>query len=133
VDGLRVRGISYTTDGVPLESVRHDLGAIREDLRCTAVMLIGTDTERQMDAARHALRIGLDVYVRPHLADGGRAELLAHLARTAGGAEQLRIEYPGRVTLLVGSEFPLTARGIVPKQAFGEVARRYGRLAGVQG
>jgi hypothetical protein len=114
VNGLAVRGISYFTDEVPLEQVCADLAVIREDLHCTAVMLIGADPRELADAARQALQIGVDVYVRPHLADGRPAEVLTHLAITAAAAEELRLRYPGRVTLLVGTEFSLTTRGMVP-------------------
>ncbi len=111
---LAVRGISYVTGEAGDAELLRDLRAIREDLNCTAVMLIGTDTGAQLRAARAALEEGLDVYVRPYLADRPRAELLAHLAETAAGAEELRSRYPGRVTLLVGSEFSLTQRGMLP-------------------
>jgi hypothetical protein len=112
--GLAVRGISYAVDGIPLESVRADLRVIREDLHCTTVMLIGTDPWGLADAARHALDAGLDVYVRPYLADARPPRLRAHLAGVAAAAEELRRRYPGRVTLLVGSEFSLSSRGMVP-------------------
>jgi hypothetical protein len=77
-------------------------------------MLIGTDTESQIHAARYALEIGLDVYIRPYLADEPPNAILEHLALTAAAAERLRKTYPGRVTLLLGSEFSLTSRGMVP-------------------
>ncbi|WP_158885107.1 hypothetical protein [Amycolatopsis anabasis] len=112
--GLAVKGISYVTGEVSAEVLRGDLRAIREELHCTAVMLIGTDVGAQLQAARTALEVGLDVYVRPYLPDRPRSALLAHLAKMAAGAEQLRTEYPGRVTLLVGSEFSLTQRGMLP-------------------
>ncbi|MFB4318685.1 hypothetical protein [Actinomadura sp. 21ATH] len=111
---MDVKGISYTVDERPAEGVRRDLRAIAEGLHCTTVMLIGTDTARQMEAARYALEIGLDVYIRPYLPDRPRSALLAHLAETAAGAEKLRAEFPGRVTLLVGTEFSLTSPGMLP-------------------
>ncbi|PRX49198.1 hypothetical protein B0I33_103231 [Prauserella shujinwangii] len=111
---LTVRGISYVTGETSAEVLRGDLRAIREDLHCTAVMLIGTDAGPQLRAARIALDLGLDVYVRPHLADRSRSALLAHLAAMAAGAEELRRQCSGRVTLLVGSEFSLTQRGMLP-------------------
>jgi hypothetical protein len=77
-------------------------------------MLIGGDTERHIGAARCALETGLDVYIRPYFPDRPRPEMLAHLAATATAAEELRALYPGRVTLLVGSEFSLTSRGMIP-------------------
>ncbi|ONK11327.1 hypothetical protein [Streptomyces sp. MP131-18] len=111
---LTVRGISYVTGETEDEALARDLRAIRADLHCTAVQLIGTDIGSQLRAARAALDEGLDVYVRPYLADRPRAELLAHLTEMAAGAEELRARYPGRVTLLVGSEFSLTQGGMLP-------------------
>ncbi|HZG91927.1 MAG TPA: hypothetical protein VEZ42_17070 [Pseudonocardia sp.] len=111
---LPVRGVSYLCDGVPGDALHRDLSAIRHDLRCTAVMLIGADGDALVGAARAALDVGLDVHLRPHVPDRRRRELLAHLAGTAQAAEQLRTRFPGRVTLLVGSEFSHTAPGIVP-------------------
>ncbi len=111
---LPVRGVSYFCDGVPDEALRRDLSAIRHDLHCTAVMLIGADTTALAGAARVALDTVLDVHLRPHVPDRRRRELLAHLAGTAQVAEQLHTRFPGRVALLVGSEFSHTAPGIVP-------------------
>ncbi|QUH03164.1 hypothetical protein HUO13_22155 [Saccharopolyspora erythraea] len=111
---LTIKGISYVTGETDAEDLRGDLLSIRDELHCTAVMLIGTDVGPQLEAAEVALDAGLEVYVRPYLADRSRAELLAHLAETAAGAEELRLRYPGRVTLLVGSEFSLTQPGMLP-------------------
>jgi hypothetical protein len=44
--------VSYVAGDISAEAIRRDLRVIREDLRCTAVMLIGTDTGRQMEAAQ---------------------------------------------------------------------------------
>jgi hypothetical protein len=111
---LRIRGISYFTEEMPRATIESDLRAIRDELRCTTVMLIGTDIDKQLEAGRLALELGLDIYVRPYLADRRPGDVLDHLARTAAAAEQLRRDHPDRVTLLVGSEFSLTSRGIVP-------------------
>lgn len=110
---LQIRGISYIP-AATADAVRRDLRAIAEDLRCTTVMLIGTDTVEQLEAAEYALEIGLDVYIRPYVESRPRAELLAHLEATAIAAEGLRKRYPDRVTLLIGSEFSLTSRGMLP-------------------
>ncbi|GAA1566221.1 hypothetical protein GCM10009789_19600 [Kribbella sancticallisti] len=110
---LQIRGISYVPADDP-DAVRRDLRAIADDLHCTTVMLIGTDIEQQRAAAEYALEIGLDVYLRPYLADRPRSAVLAHLEQTAVAAEGLRKRYPDRVTLLVGSEFSLTSRGMLP-------------------
>ncbi|MEU8332884.1 hypothetical protein [Micromonospora sp. NPDC048839] len=111
---LEIRGISYVAGHTSGAALRRDMRAIRETLHCTTVMVIGTDTRTQMEAARSALDVGLDVYIRPYVADRPRREVLAHLTATATAAEELRVEYPGRVTLLVGSEFSLTSPGMVP-------------------
>jgi hypothetical protein len=111
---LPVRGVSYLVDGVPTATTHDDLRVIRAELHCTAVTLIGADVPAMAAAARAALDAGLDVHLRPHLPDRRRRPLLAHLAATAQAAERLHRDHPGRVTLLVGSEFSHTAPGIVP-------------------
>jgi hypothetical protein len=112
--GLAVKGISYAIEDAPADVARCNLRVILEELHCTTVMLIGTDTDEHVVAARSALDAGLDVYLRPYYADKPRAELLAHLERTAAAAEELRARHPGRVTLLLGSEFSLTSPGMIP-------------------
>lgn len=111
---LQVKGISYVVGDIGAADMRRDLSAVRDDLHCTTVMLIGADTERQLDAARTALELGLDVYIRPELTDRPRRELLDHLAATAVEAEKLREAYPGRVTLVLGTEYSLTSPGMIP-------------------
>lgn len=111
--GLQLHGISYVPAPDP-DAVRRDLRAIAEDLHCDTVMLIESDPERHRAAASYALELGLDVWIRPYLEDRPHHEILAHLARTAVMAEELRQRYPGRVTLLVGSEFSLSAPGMIP-------------------
>lgn len=111
---LDVRGISYAANDQPEDAVRRDLRVIRGELGCTTVMLIGTDVPQQLQIARYALDAGLDVYVRPYLEDRPAKELLEHLGAMAAAAEELRVEHPGRVTLLLGSEFSLTSPGMIP-------------------
>jgi hypothetical protein len=111
---LAIKGISYAIEDTPPDVVRRNLRVIAEELHCTTVMLIGTNTEEHIAAAQSALEAGLEVYIRPYHADKPRKELLANLDRTAAGAEQLRARHPGRVTLLLGSEFSLTSPGMIP-------------------
>lgn len=111
---LAIKGVSYNTDGTAAEAVRRDLRTIRDELHCTTVMLNGTDGERQIEAARHALDIGLDVWIQSHQVDRPHRATLAHLAAVADAAEELRVEHPGRVTLVVGCEFSLCSPGMVP-------------------
>jgi hypothetical protein len=53
--GLVIKGISYAVEGAPPDVVRRNLRVIAEDLHCTTVMLIGTDTEEHLAAAQSAL------------------------------------------------------------------------------
>jgi hypothetical protein len=87
---------------------------IKHELHCTAVMVMDSDVDTLVDACRIALEEDLDVWVRPHLPDQRPRALLDHLHRVAVQAEELRQSHPGRVTLMIGSEFSLTSRGIVP-------------------
>ncbi len=111
---LAVRGISYLVDAANADDLRRDLTVVADDLHCTAVMLVGGDERLLVEATRAALDLGLDVYVRPHVPELRQPKLLDHLAGVARAAEDLRRDHPGRVTLLVGSEFSHTAPGIVP-------------------
>ena len=114
VPGLRDRGISYHSGTHATDDVRRVMRTVRRDLSCSSVMVIDSDIESLVEAARIALDEGLDVVVRPQLADAAANVVLEHLGRMATSAEQLRLEFPLRVSLLVGTEFSLTARGIVP-------------------
>lgn len=111
---MRVRGVSYTVEGLPDDVVRRDLRVIADELHCTTVMLLGAEISGHLRAARAALEAGLDVYVRPQLVDWSRADRLAHLTNLARQTEVLRREFPGRVTLLVGSELSFTSSGMIP-------------------
>ncbi|MFW5416506.1 hypothetical protein J0910_07785 [Nocardiopsis sp. CNT-189] len=99
---------------MPPEAAEADLRTIREELHCTAVMVVGSDPERLEQVSRAALEGGLEAWVRPRCADRSPAELLAHLAEVAERAEGLRRAHPGRVVLLVGTEFSLTSPGLLP-------------------
>lgn len=111
---LSVRGISYIVSGTAEAEVPRDIRMIGTDLHCSTVMLIGDDCARLIGAARIALESGLDIYLRPDATDLAQPVLLSRLATVSRAAEDLRREYPGRVTLLVGSEFTHSAPGIVP-------------------
>ncbi|WP_395127583.1 glycoside hydrolase family 113 [Antrihabitans spumae] len=111
---VNIRGISYLVDEMALEDIQRGLTIIAEDLQCNAVMLICRDTTQLILAARFALDIGLNVYLRPDATDRTQSWMLANLAEVAEAAETLRRHHPDRVTLLVGSEFSHTVPGVVP-------------------
>lgn len=112
---LPIRGISLFTGVYDADETRRIIRAIKEDLGCTTLMLIGDDdVEAQARAGAIALEHDLDIWVRPHLSDRPRQVLLDHLRATAAAAEALRAAHPGRVTLMVGTEFSLTSPGMLP-------------------
>jgi hypothetical protein len=110
---LPVRGVSYFVDRSSA-AVDDVMTALRTELHATAVMAIGSNPEALLSACAVALQHGLEVYVRPSLDNAHEQALLEHLTRVARGAEGLRRRHPGRVTLLVGSEFSLTSRAVLP-------------------
>ncbi|MEU0488138.1 hypothetical protein ABZ249_02840 [Nocardiopsis sp. NPDC006139] len=111
---MDIRGISHHVDHLTEERAAADMRAIRRELHCTAVMPIGSDLARLRAASEAALAAGLEVWVRPRCANRPAAEHMEHLAAAAAMAEELRAAHPGRVTLLVGTEFSLTAPGLLP-------------------
>ncbi|WP_116950956.1 hypothetical protein [Jiangella endophytica] len=108
-----MRGVSYAVSHPPAV-VRRVMTTIRDDLHATAVMVLDTDPRALVAACRIALEEGLDVLVRPSLENARLPELTRHLRQVAEGAEQLRRQHPGQVTLLLGSEFSLTSRTVLP-------------------
>ncbi|MEV6279920.1 hypothetical protein [Nocardia sp. NPDC051832] len=111
---MSLRGVSYLIDDIEPADQREHLRIIAADLHCDTVMLIGRDATQLVDAARRALELGLDVYLRPDPTDRSQRQMLRHLGLVAEAADTLRRGHPGRVTLLVGSEFSHTVPGIVP-------------------
>jgi hypothetical protein len=101
-------------DEVSAETAQSDLDVIRTQLHCTAVILIGMDITRLIAAGRYALEIGLDVWIEPHPVNMSHRKMLRNLEQTAIAVEQLRKEYPGRVTLIVGCEFSVHLNAGLP-------------------
>lgn len=111
---LAVRGVSYMVDEVPTTAALRDLRAIRDQLHCTAVILIGMDLPKMIAAARHALEIGLDVWLEPHPVNMRHKKVVLNLEVAAAAAETLRLQYPGRVMLVVGCEFSVHLNAGLP-------------------
>ncbi len=99
------------------DTVRRELGIIRDDLRCNAVRLQGRDPERLRAAGALALELGLEVWFSPELWDQSAETTLAYLATAARTAHALEEKWPGRVVFSVGSELTLFMRGVVPGES----------------
>jgi hypothetical protein len=94
--------------------VRRELEIIHTELAANAVRLCGRDLTRLLDAADHALALGLHVWICPELWNATPRQTLEHLAEAAAAAEPLRERSPDRVTFSLGNELTLFMRGIVP-------------------
>lgn len=99
---------------------RRELTIIQRDLHCNAVRICGQDIERLTSAAEIALQLGLEVWLSPELFDHRAQETLDYLATAAQAAEKLRLRWPDRLTLSVGSELTLFMRGILDNRTFVE-------------
>ncbi|MBV9448845.1 MAG: hypothetical protein JO345_23400 [Streptosporangiaceae bacterium] len=127
---MRLRGVNYDVGRVldgqnwrpafdPAEAGR-ELEIIRDDLHCNAVKICGEDIGRLISTAADAAALGLEVWLSPELWDQTAEDTLGYIATAAREAEELRREWPGRVTLSVGTELTLFMRGIVEGDTFHE-------------
>lgn len=123
-----VRGIGYDA-GVIYEkafdsnpsfterAARHDFRAIRDDLGCAAVLVMASDPERLVTAARLAAEEGLTVWLQPRPFDRPAGELRAAVRYAADAAERLRTS-GAAVGLVVGCELTLSTPGMLPGSTF---------------
>ncbi|MGH3407386.1 MAG: hypothetical protein ACRDRJ_33525 [Streptosporangiaceae bacterium] len=93
--------------------MHRELEIIRTDLHCTTVKIRGRDIGRVMAAAEDALGLGLDVWLSPELWNRSPDTTVRYLRRAAAAAEEVHIQWPGRVVFSVGTELTLFMRGIV--------------------
>ncbi|WP_435159436.1 hypothetical protein [Amycolatopsis sacchari] len=126
---MRAKGISYDTGFVrggaisrarfdPGE-VRRDLRAIREDLHCTAVRVMGGDPDRIEFAASYAAELGLEVWFSPYPLELTEEEMLALFADCAERAERLR-QRGAEVVFVAGAELCLMDKGFLPGDSIEE-------------
>ena len=127
---MRCKGINYdvgiefskqymSRPDFDIKVVRRELEIIREDLHCNAIRIAGTDIARLTTAAEEALKLGLEVWLSPHLHDKTPEETLEYTKRCAMAAEKLRQEYPSLVFIL-GCEMTWFMRGIIKGNNFME-------------
>ncbi|RMI31409.1 hypothetical protein [Nocardia stercoris] len=120
---MRGNGITYDTGFVrngrtsrpefEPETVRRELEIIRNDLRCTAVQVVGGDPERLELAARYAAELGLEVWFSPYPLELTDTEIVALFADCARRAEQLR-QTGAEIVFVTGVELSLMNREFLP-------------------
>lgn len=126
---MRARGISYSTGFVlrgvnsrqsfdPL-IVQRELQIIRDDLRCTAVRIMGGDAQRVEVAAQFAAELGLEVWISPYPLELERTDSLALIVDCARIAERLR-QSGSQVVLVAGAELSLMNPGFLPGDSIDE-------------
>jgi hypothetical protein len=119
---VRAKGIAYDTGfvrhgeiSVPefdLEVVGRDLLAIRDELHCNAVHLVGGDPERLEQAARVAAGLGLEVWFSPYPLELRPDEILGLFEECARRAELVRAG-GAEVVFVAGVELSIMNFGFV--------------------
>ncbi|MGW6445443.1 hypothetical protein [Lentzea sp. NPDC055074] len=132
---MRAKGIAYDTGFVrhgdmslekfDLGDVRRDLTAIRDDLRCNAVHLVGGDPERLERAAGIAAELGLEIWFSPYPLELTPSEILDLFADCARRAERIRAH--AEVVFVTGVELSIMNSGFMPGD---DVLDRLGQLLG---
>ncbi|MFG1999277.1 hypothetical protein ACGFNU_09040 [Spirillospora sp. NPDC048911] len=122
------RGMNFDTEREVwrTEYVRREITAIRRQLHCNAILLLGSDLRRLTEAATIAAEQGLYVWFEPRAFDGDARDTLRFVAKVARAAERLRRRYP-RVALSLGCELTIFMAGLVPGKDWMERAEALGR------
>lgn len=136
--GLAQRGVNYDTVREVWKPafVRREIRAVRRDLHCNAVILLGDDVRRLEFAARCALDEGLFVWFEPRQFDKDATRTLAFLQVVARMAERLRKRRPDTggsgagpgvgpeggpgVGMSMGCELTIFMEGLVPGRTWEE-------------
>lgn len=100
--------------------VERELEIIHRDLNANAVRICGTDLGRIHSTAEAALGVGLEAWLCPELFEHGQHQTLAYTAAAARMAERLRLRWPGRVVLSIGTELTFFMPGILPGAHFSQ-------------
>lgn len=112
---LRRKGVNFDTDRTTWrpEFVRNEMRTIARDLHANAVLILGHEQERLVEAAELAADEGLAVWIEARRFDAGPDETLTFLEGVARDAERLRGD-GAEVGLSVGVELTLFLAGLVP-------------------
>ncbi|GHH47952.1 hypothetical protein [Lentzea cavernae] len=133
---MRAKGIAYDTGFVrhgdisleefDLGEVRRDLTAIRDDLHCNAVHLVGGDPQRLEQAAEIAAGLGLEIWFSPYPLELTPPEILGLFTDCARRAERVRRQ-GAQVVFVTGVELSIMNSGFLPGD---DVLQRLGQLLG---
>ena len=121
-----LKGVNYDTDREIWrpEFVRREIEAIRQDLHCNAIFLLGSDIERLGQSATIAADNGLHVWFEPRQFDADAADTLDFVAsRRRGLAEELRAEHRD-VGLSLGVELTIFMAGLRTGRRLARTRRR---------
>ncbi|MBO2454920.1 hypothetical protein J4573_48090 [Actinomadura barringtoniae] len=116
---IPLRGMNYDTEREVWLTpyVRHDIKAIRHQLHCTGILLLGSDLHRLTEAAEIATAEGLKVWFEPRQFDKGARETLAFIKAVGHVAERLK------AGLSLGCELTIFMDGLVPGKNYIERAQ----------
>ena len=78
--------------------MRHDIAALAGPLHCSTAWCSATSTPSFGATAHEALRRGLRIWNSAGYFGSSQREVLAHMARAAGGAQALDRDHPGAVS-----------------------------------
>ncbi|MGW0538158.1 abortive infection protein [Streptomyces sp. NPDC003032] len=115
------KGVNFDTDRDVwrTEYIRREIAAIKGQLHCNAVLLLGHDLDRLTEAASIAAAHGLFVWFEPRQFDKDAEQTLAFLRSVARAAERLRTRHPG-VSITLGTELTIFMSGLVPGKDYTE-------------
>jgi len=130
-EAMQYRGVTYDTGtdfGYPgylsrmswhETDVREELAAIREQLHCNAIQIIGTEHDRLELAMQVARENGLAVWLQPRIFEKPANVQLSHMLEAAKyGAAFARDG--GEIVFNVGCEVTIFQQGLVPGSSFAE-------------
>lgn len=120
--GRVLNGINWHPDYDP-KIVHRELEIIKNDLHCNAVKIHGRDVNRLIATARDALQQGLEVLIAPELWDKSPTATISYTVAAATAAEPLHRDWPGKVTLSVGTELSIFMKGILPGRSYSRRVR----------
>ncbi len=127
---LAQRGVNYDTEREVWNPayVRREIRAIRRDLHCNAIILLGSDLRRLTQAASFAADEGLYVWLEARQFDKDADQTLRFLTAVARAAERLRRRHPG-IGISVGCELTIFMSGLVPGRDWMERGQNLGTPA----